>query len=275
MSRQVIYDMNEIVPDRKVNENRYHGSNFKSAFNKFSPILLKNFNSQNEINQNILSRIHSGCKPIENTLLPPRPCFFDRCNNNQVCHDNQPKNTDYNNLKLKLPECCDYNKNMECIREKGDPLQYSANINLESNIMNLDRKLNNCKSIEFKTNVDLNQCTSQYCSKNQVENYNIDYKNPNKCINFKKTKNCEKDDKKLNTLFDYNTDNDCFRCGNLWNTNTKRKFLDPKECSKTLYSMPAKNCPEPCLGNYPDISLLLKENRNKQFSFCSMTNPPK
>lgn len=274
MNRQIIYNMNEFTPERKVNETRYHGSNFKNAFNEFSPILLQNFNSQNMINENILSRIHSGCSPIENNLLSPRPCYFDKCNNNQVCYDNQSKNIDYNNLKLKLPKCCDYNKNMECIREKGDPLQYSANINLESNIMNLDRKLNNCRNIEYKTGIDLNQCSTQYCAKNQVDNYSIDYKNPTKCINFKKTKKCENNNQKFDTLFNY-SNNDCVGCGNVWNTNTKRKFLDPKECSKSLYKMPAKKCPDPCLGNYPNISQLLKENRNKKFSFCSMTNPPK
>tara|TARA_B100001093_G_C26370670_1_gene818587 strand:- start:263 stop:700 length:438 start_codon:yes stop_codon:yes gene_type:complete len=145
--------------------------------------------------------------------------------------------------------------------------------------MNIDRKLNNCRSIEYKRDVDCKNCDKLCC--HQIErNINlpeVNYNNPNKCIKLQKPKKCNKDvniprPRPYDTLYDYTNSNDCSSCEPVWNIRSKRKYLDPVNCEKSKYQPPSKECPNPCLGNYPDISELLIDNRNKEFDFCPSIN---
>ena len=90
---------------------------------------------------------------------------------------------------IELPSCCEKN---ECIGDKGNPLQYFSSVDVESYILNIDRKLNNCRSIEYKRDVSCDNCDKLCCHK--IE-HNIDlpkqhYNNPNNCLNLKKPKKC-------------------------------------------------------------------------------------
>ena len=248
--------------NNNINKNKYHGINFKNINNNNQSFLC-NFKKQNTQNKTILNR-YINCNNPPNLLLSSRP-EFNTCN--------KPNTEPYKLPKIKLPNCC----NMNCIGDRGDPLGYLSSIDVESDILNINRKLNNCRNIEYKQEIDCKNCDKYCCNKieNNINLHEINYRNPNKCIKFEKPKKCKSNistARSFDTLYNYSNSNECFDCEPLWNARSKRKYLDPVKCEKSKYELPPKDCPKPCLGNYPDISKLLKNNRNKDFNYCPSMN---
>ena len=263
------FNLNEILPESNINRNKYHDKNFKNVSNTHNAAYFCNLEKQNKYNDYIFNRNVNCNKISERDLLyVERPKIKD-CKN--INRHNKNKIPDLEHPIL--GDCC---KKSECISDKSNPLDYFSSIDVESYVLNIDRKLNNCRSIEYKRgDVNCHKC-DELCCHNIEKNIGlpeVTYTNPNKCIKLQKPNKCRQN-KNLNrprpfdTLYDYSDKNYGINCQPVWNIRSKRKYLDPSNCSKDRYFVEEQECPHPCLGNYPDMSDLLKENRNVEFDFC-------
>jgi hypothetical protein len=273
INRNHKFNMNEVLPNSNINRNKYHSTNFNDINNTKNTAFFCNTKKQNQFNQDIFDRSIFCNGNIPNELIMERP-EIKQCDgiNKEMRTKGQPSGI----FNPELPDCCDIN---HCIGDKGDPLKYFSTIDIESHIMNIDTKLNNCRTIEYKREFDDDSCVKLCCNpaERNVNLQEVSYKNPNKCVNPIKPKKCDSSidyprPRPFDTLYDYTNSNDCRTCEPVWNKRSKRRYLDPIECAKSKYQPPSKECPNPCLGNFPDISELLKDNRNKEFDFCPTIN---
>ena len=267
INSNIDFDMNEIIKNKRFNNrNKFHSANFNDISPNNNVSYFGNLKKQNHINDEITKR-YNNCNEAPPPLLPPRPSFNKCEGSSRVNRNNKTLNKMSN---IELPSCCEKN---ECIGDKGNPLKYFSSVDVESYILNIDRKLNNCRSIEYKRDISCSNCDKLCCHK--IE-HNIDlpkqhYNNPNNCITLKKPKKCNKiinSPRNFDTLYEYKNSN-CSHCEPVWYQHSKRRYLDPINCDKSKFYIPNKECPKPCLGNQPDINNLLKDTRNKQFKFCT------
>ena len=87
---------------------------------------------------------------------------FNKCQNNSRVNRNNQVLKEIPNINL--PNCC---QKTECISDRGDPLKYFSSVDVESYVLNIDRKLNNCRSIEYKRDVSCKDCDKICCHKNR------------------------------------------------------------------------------------------------------------
>ena len=132
-----VFNMNEILPT-KININKYHSTNFDNVNNQNNAAYFCNNKKQNEYNQTIFNRsIFCNSDQLNSNLLLNRP-EIKECNG--INKNDRTKGSPPKLINPTLPNCCEKS---HCVGDKGDPLKYFSSIDVESYVMNIDRKLNN------------------------------------------------------------------------------------------------------------------------------------
>ena len=206
-------NMDTLIKDDDINIpiRNFHGVNIDTAMHKtFQPLYLCNINNDSQFSEKIYERrIPKDLNCYRKNLIPFRPSYSGGCL--PKIHKEKPKPLE----NPKLSGCCNTGLWPYC----GDHLGYLNNIEVDSNLKNINYMNNKCQTKKYKQPPLKSECVNLCCDTiNSYPNLpSKDYKR-NKCINFNLMNKCNN-----STLYDYSKSEICNQgCQNIWNNRSKR-----------------------------------------------------